>query len=167
MTTKNHSVSEIAALKDYIFAIDFSNIIEKMVSHQKWRRNEAEKTCELYRNFLYLNVKYPEYAPLPPSEDIDEFWHNHILDTKKYIQDCQVIFGGYFHHYPYFGIDGVSTMKDLQQSFQKTQELHHQEFGEYIYAVRRNFLVSKVLALVSASNKKQRSVSSKNMNTGV
>lgn len=137
-----------------------------MVSHQKWRRHEAEKACELYRNFLYLNVKYPECAPLPPSDDVDEFWHNHILDTKKYAQDCQMIFGKYLHHYPYLGIDENSTMEDLKRYFQKTQELHFKEFGEYIYKVKRNFMVSWLLNWVETSNKQQ-SFSTNSVNGGM
>lgn len=153
MTANTISVSELDSSKAYIFSIDFSKIIDKMVSHQRWRRHEAEKACELYRNFLYLNLKYPEFAPLPPSEDVDEFWHNHILDTQKYMVDCQAIFGRYFHHYPYLGIDGQSTIADTERHFQKMQELHFKEFGEYVNAVRRNFLVSWILKLVSASEK--------------
>ena len=127
-----------------------------MVSHQKWKRFEAEKACALYRNFLYLNVKYPDEGPLPPSEDIDEFWHNHILDTKKYINDCQQIFGEYFHHYPYLGFDEKTNMKDLKNFFQRTQDLHFKEFGEYISKVRRNFIVSWLLNWASSKTSEEK-----------
>lgn len=120
---------------DYIMNIDFSLIINKIVSHQKWNRSDAEEVCRLYRNYLILNIKYPD-KKLPPSDDIDEFWHNHILDTKKYRIDCDNIFGFYMDHYPYFGIDGTTNVTDLTNSFDETQKLHHQEFGEYIYEVR-------------------------------
>lgn len=120
---------------DYIMNIDFSLIINKMISHQKWSKKDAEEACRLYRNFLILNIKYPD-KKLPPSEDIDEFWHNHILDTKKYRTDCQEIFGGYFDHYPYFGIYTSDTSDNETSSFQDTQELHNKEFGEYIFEIR-------------------------------
>lgn len=120
----------------YIENLNFSRIIDKMVSHQGWLRSEAEATCELYRHFLFLQKKYPEHAPLPPSEDIDEFWHAHILDTEKYHQDCQIIFGKYAHHYPYFGIDEKTTAVDGARAFALTQQLHQKEFGEPIYATR-------------------------------
>src|SRR5687767_9924066 len=92
--------------KAYIYAIDFKHIINKMVKYDDWLRRDAENTCELYRNFLYLNKKYGKERQLPPSEDVDQFWHNHILDTEKYRADCDAIFGHYLHHYPYLGIDG-------------------------------------------------------------
>ena len=35
--------------------------------------------------------------------DVDEFWHQHILDTRKYRDDCENIFGHYMDHTP--GLD--------------------------------------------------------------
>lgn len=121
----------------YIDTIDFSMIIKKMVEHQGWLQKEAETVCRLYQNFLFLNKKYGGvYPELPPSEDIDEFWHNHILDTKNYRKDCEIIFGAYFDHYPYFGIDGHTTSANLESAFETVQKLHFKEYGEQIFEVR-------------------------------
>lgn len=125
----------VEQLKQTIENLDLSMIINKMVSHQGWSRKDAEEASQLYRNFLFLSVKYPEKS-LPPSEEIDEFWHNHILDTKKYVIDCDLVFGKYLHHYPYFGIDGKTNMGDLGGAFSETQRLHHETFGEYVYEIR-------------------------------
>ncbi len=123
--------------KVYIDAIDFSMIIKKMVEEQGWLREEAETVCRLYRNFLFLNKKYAQdHSALPPSEDIDEFWHNHILDTKNYRKDCKVIFGSYLDHYPYFGIDGRTNFGNLESAFETMQKLHIKEYGEQIFQVR-------------------------------
>lgn len=43
---------------------------------------------------------------LIPNGDIDRFWHEHILDTRRYVADCTELFGGFLHHYPYFGMRG-------------------------------------------------------------
>lgn len=120
---------------EYIRNIDFSMIIEKMVVHRGWRREDAQEACRLYRNFLILVIKYPDKT-LPPSEDIDEFWHYHILDSKKYRDDCKTLFGGHLDHYPYIGIDGKTEMSDASNTFEEVQRLHFEEFGEYIYEVR-------------------------------
>lgn len=128
-------MSQIEKTKQAIENLDFSMIINKMVAHQGWDLDEAEEACRLYRNWLFLTAKYPGKA-LPPSEDIDEFWHNHILDTKKYRTDCQAVFGEFRDHYPYFGIDGTTTMVDLKDAFEETNRLHFEEFGDYIYEVR-------------------------------
>jgi hypothetical protein len=122
-------------LKQSIESIDFSMIIKKMTHHQGWSHDDANEACRLYKNWLFLTLKYPD-KKLPPSEDIDEFWHNHILDTIKYRADCDKLFGKYIDHYPYVGIDGKSTMADGEYTFADTQHLHQVEFGDYIYEVR-------------------------------
>lgn len=34
------------------------------------------------------------------TDDIDEFWHLHILDTIQYRSDCHTIFGTFIEHIP-------------------------------------------------------------------
>ena len=137
MTQPLH-VTSLEEAKAYIYAIDFSQVIDRMVKKDKWKRSEALKACEFYKNYLFLVKKYNDIGVgIPPSDDVDEFWHNHILDTQKYIHDCDVIFGRYLQHYPYFGIDEKSNMQDLNRAFEKMQQLHKKEFGDYVYRVRR------------------------------
>ena len=113
----------------YINSIDFTAIIDKLVNQMGWLQSHALETCDLYRKFLILKKKYGHLYNLPPSEDIDEFWHMHILDTKAYRKDCDIIFDHYLDHYPYLGIDENSNLGDLEIAFQKTQELFALEFG--------------------------------------
>ncbi len=54
-----------------------------------------------YKQFLALMHWYPA-AHLIPSEDIDDVWHTHVLNTDRYQADCATIFGC-FHHFPTFG----------------------------------------------------------------
>ena len=96
---------ELEQAEAYINAIDFSAIIEKMVHQQGWRKKDVWHICRVYRRFLFLKKKYGHQYKLPPSEEIDVFWHHHILDAEKYQKDCQAIFGTYLEHYPYLGID--------------------------------------------------------------
>lgn len=144
-------------IKSYIESIDFSMIIEKMIGVDGWLKKDALKTCQLYRNFLFLKIKYSkEGVNLPPSLDVDEFWHYHILDSEKYRKDCLAIFGDYLHHYPYFGIDSTTNMDDLNSAFQAVQNLHFKEFGEYIVLTRKarnpliNYIMSRLEFLVGA-----------------
>jgi len=134
--------------KEYIYSMDFSDIINKLVVHQGWSRKEAEDLCQIYRNFLYLNKKYDNEGPLPPSEELDEFWHAHILDTKKYRQDTMAIFGRYFDHYPYFGIDGNTDLSDLNTAFEKTKMLYEQEFAEPFENVRFHLVFRWILKIL-------------------
>lgn len=114
---------------DYIELLDFNRIINKLINQMGWRKEHALEACDLYRKFLILKRKYNHLYNLPPSEDIDEFWHMHILDTKAYRKDCEAIFGYYLDHYPYLGIDEHTNLDDLGNAFQKTQELFALEFG--------------------------------------
>lgn len=156
--TNTSQIPSLEEAKSYIDSIDFSMVIDRMVKKNKWKREEVLKACELYRHFLFLQKKYGnEFAELPPSEDIDEFWHNHVLDTKKYMRDCDHIFGHYLHHYPYLGMDGKTNDADAARFFEKTQELHHQEFGDYIHHVRNvrcNQLIFFIKQLVKIGLKK-------------
>lgn len=123
--------------KFYIYSLDFSLIINKLIKYEGWIKKGAINVCQLYKNYLFLNKKYGNrYGLLPPSDEIDSFWHYHILDTKNYQKDCLAIFGEYFHHYPYFGIDQKSNFNDLYASFQILQQLHYQEFGDFIYKIK-------------------------------
>jgi hypothetical protein len=42
---------------------------------------------------------YPD-TMLVGSPEIDDIWHQHVLDTRKYHADCQHLFGFYLHHVP-------------------------------------------------------------------
>lgn len=128
-------------IKKYIDSIDFTQLMAKLINYEGWMKEEVEETCFQYRRFLYLNYKYSLQNPgsLPPSEDMDEFWHAHILDTKAYVRDCQAIFGQYLHHYPYFGIDDQSDEQVLNAAFEKTKALYLQEYGEPLVPTRSKY----------------------------
>lgn len=131
-------MASIKEAKNYIQSIDFSMIIDKMVGYDSWLREDAEETCRLYRNFLFLKKKYGEKGiKVPPSKDIDEFWHYHILDTNKYQIDCENIFGYYLHHHPtYYGAEGDAKLERLKLSLIELQKIHFKEFGEFIKSTR-------------------------------
>ena len=125
----------------YINAMDFHLIQEKLVSGdrllcRKWSEVEAEIAIQYYRNFLFLNKKYlSDYPVLPPMLEVDEVWHQHILDTHQYEADCHRIFGYYFHHYPYFGVRDDQDFSRLEVAFEVIQHLHELEFGERMVSI--------------------------------
>lgn len=92
-----------------------------------WTLEEADVNGEKYRAFLYLIKKYKD-KKIVPTKEIDAFWHAHILDTYKYHDDCQEIFGEYLHHFPYFGMRNEDDEKDLKSSFSETLDLYRKEF---------------------------------------
>lgn len=85
--------------------------------------------CE-YRKLLSLKKWYPKLS-FVPSKLVDKFWHEHILDTQSYADDCNAVFGYFVHHYPYFGIYGDDDQKSLQAAFDETVLLYEKHFGAF------------------------------------
>src|SRR3954451_24839884 len=69
-----------------------------------------------YRKFLALHLLYPE-ADVVPCKIVDEMWHRHILDTAAYRTDCDVIFGQFIDHFPYFGMRGDQDAQNLEDAY--------------------------------------------------
>jgi hypothetical protein len=87
--------------KRHIRNLDLSSLRAKLMETQGWSSEHAEEVEGGYKRFLYaLAHKEPEDMLSPPSQEIDEFWHQHILDTRKYREDCNAVFGHYIDHTP-------------------------------------------------------------------
>jgi hypothetical protein len=94
-----------------------------------WSSEHADRIELGYRRFLKLLAKYPERA-IAPTRDIDDFWHAHILDTRKYADDCMRVFGEFVHHYPYLGLKGEEDRGAHEEAANSMNELFASEFGE-------------------------------------
>jgi len=66
---------------------------------------------------------------LVPNKILDEYWHQHILDTRKYAADCETTFGFFLHHDPYFGIEGEEDRQLNLEAFAVTQQIWEEAFG--------------------------------------
>jgi hypothetical protein len=64
-----------------------------------WTREQAEKAIAHYKQFLSRVYFYPECV-IVPQGDVDQVWHQHILNTQQYDMDCQWLFGYFLHHVP-------------------------------------------------------------------
>lgn len=133
---------DIEQLRQTVLSLDLSQVFARLVNIEGWKKREAEEAITQYRNYLFLRKKYP-HNTLPPSRDIDEVWHAHILHTKEYRQFCASFFGGYLDHDPHLTEEG--SLEKLQYSFTKTQDLYFQEFGSPIYQVTGHSLFGRVL----------------------
>lgn len=67
-----------------------------------------------------------------PHKEVDEVWHMHILDTRKYAADCENIFGHFLHHFPYFGMRGAHDRDDLEKAFARSQKMMLEELGVWL-----------------------------------
>lgn len=93
-----------------------------------WNNETLGQAEKDYKYFVALHLLYPEEI-LVPSKIIDMYWHQHILDTKKYAEDCQSIFGKFLHHDPYFGIGGENDKELNIAAFERTKKLWKESFG--------------------------------------
>ncbi|WP_233217411.1 glycine-rich domain-containing protein [Trinickia dabaoshanensis] len=120
----------IADMYQAIDELDFSRIKAKLMHRRDGviALRQIERAEAGYRRFLKLAAKFPN-APIVPSQEVDEFWHMHILDTQRYSADCERIFGYMIHHDPYSGIDGALEEAQHRALAAASDELAAREFG--------------------------------------
>ncbi len=109
-----------------VSSLDFNQMNSKLVDFYGWSKEDVSLMNDYYKKWLSLHVCYPDLATAP-SIKLDEYWHMHILDTQKYMEDCQLVFGKYLHHYPYFGLEG--DKENLNSGFELTKKLFKHHFG--------------------------------------
>ena len=117
-----------------IQALDLDPIKFKLMDPEEgqgWSREYVNQMAIEYKRFLTLSIKYSEET-IAPSKDVDKFWHGHILDTMKYAEDCQNVFGYFLHHFPYFGMRGEEDAANLAEAGRTTKRLYEEEFAETI-----------------------------------
>lgn len=116
-----------------IQALDLESVKARVMDPELgegWTREYAEAVEGAYKNFLTMAVKYQHEAEdILPSKDVDEFWHTHILQTMKYADDCQAVFGAFLHHNPHIGKLTQADMQKREQHAEKTKQLYQGEFG--------------------------------------
>lgn len=120
------SQSKIDETVAVVNSLDFSQMDSKLVEFYGWAKEDVSLMNDYYKKWLVIHACYPELATAP-SMKLDEYWHMHILDTKKYMEDCQLVFGEYLHHYPYFGLENDTS--DLDSGFELTKELFMKHFN--------------------------------------
>ena len=129
----NSNVMLKTALVDKkILALDLEPIMVKLmdpVEGEGWTLEYVRETEVWYKRFLYLNAVYPDRS-IVPTQAIDSFWHYHILDTQKYAEDCQAVFGYFLHHFPYFGMRGDEDRQNLLDASKQTWDLFRMHFNE-------------------------------------
>src|SRR5260370_35484177 len=80
--------------KRYIQNLELGSVCAKLVEKLGWSEDQATRVEGDYKRFLYSLAHRGEGEVLsPPSQEVDEFWHQHILDTRRYREDCYTAFG--------------------------------------------------------------------------
>jgi len=120
------------ALRQLDALLDLTNVRVKLADVEEGEgmtADELDLAEQEYRRFLALHWAFPE-ADIVPCKLVDEVWHQHILDTQAYHADCDVIFGDYLHHFPYFGMRGDDDVRALGDAYRETLTMYRDAFGE-------------------------------------
>jgi hypothetical protein len=128
LTTKpEHEV--IAAIQ----VLDLESVKLRLMDPElgkNWSRAYAESIEAAYKRYLAMLVKYQDAAEdIMLSKDVDEFWHTHILQTIKYAEDCERVFGTFLHHNPHIGERTAADLEKRSVMAEKTRSLYEREFG--------------------------------------
>lgn len=127
------------ALPESIQSLDLSDLGQKILDddafeaqrrngEQLWDEVRVARALHEYKQFLALMHWHPD-AVLIPSENIDDVWHTHVLNTARYQADCQSIFGCFQHHSPSSGTSDEVQDQHLNDR-DETLQLFEAAFGE-------------------------------------
>jgi hypothetical protein len=115
-------------------ALDLESVRDSLMEKQGWTMERADAARAEYVRFLTLLRMKPGFMLVPwpnvdGQDDLDQFWHQHILDTAKYASDCNRLFGRMIHHNPHVVLgSGQET-----DAVAKTQRLYARTFGSGSY----------------------------------
>lgn len=116
----------------YIEQMDFSRLIARLTVPELstdidplFSVEVCEQMVARYRQFHKLMLIHPN-EKVTPTVAIDIIWHYHILDTRRYWDDCIAIHGIYIHHTPSYADGAGARTQD------NTRRLFKKAFGESI-----------------------------------
>lgn len=113
-------------LCDYRFDDDDSDeFLTRVATTALLSLSEARAALDEYRRFCFLAVTV-DHA-VTPSELIDEVWHTHIIDTRRYERFCADVLQYELHHVPSRGGSG-ETLKH-QRQYADTLDSYRRFFG--------------------------------------
>lgn len=114
-----------------VASIDLTPINEKLRHGEpsRWDAASLLQAEAVYRKFLALHLLH-RAETLVPNLIIDDYWHQHILDTRKYVVDCVAILGDVLHHDPMFGMRDEEDRQANAAAFARTKSLWQRAFGE-------------------------------------
>jgi hypothetical protein len=123
MVTRRRDVENVL---ERLNVVDLRLVRKKLqdpIEGKGWSPAKTGRVELLYRRFLALTFAYRELT-IVPSRDIDDFWHQHILDTRAYADDTSRVFGEFLHHFPYLGMNGPDDKRRLNRAYDQTKQLY-------------------------------------------
>lgn len=87
-----------------------------------WTWQQTVRAINRYKTFLFVSYLYPQVF-LVPTQEIDCVWHCHILHTRKYRQDCIMLFDNFIDHEPEPERSDEMNSPKMEAAFAQTQAL--------------------------------------------
>jgi hypothetical protein len=84
-------------LWDKAVAMDLEPVTMQLVNYHEYSDARARSAERRYRRFFFLKALFASHSA-SPSDEVDEFWHQHIINTAKYAKDCHAVAGCFLHH---------------------------------------------------------------------
>jgi hypothetical protein len=111
-----------------VAAMDLSPVVMQLVNYKGWSMERAAAAERRYRRFFYLKAILPE-GMASPTEEVDEFWHQHIINTRQYGPDCQAVVGRFLHH-TFLSLDDPEQAREAQTVWLATWVCYEALFDE-------------------------------------
>jgi hypothetical protein len=130
MTTAKPRSDDIRAAVAAVDAVDLTMINRKLRHDDPdfWTDAVVAEAERRYRLFLALHLVHSGRT-FSLDKILDDYWHAHILDTRKYTVDCELLFGSYLHHDPYFGLEDDAEWEENLALFADTLDIWESTFG--------------------------------------
>jgi hypothetical protein len=101
--------------------MNLDKIILQVQKHHNWTLDYSIKVSNEYTKFMFLRSKNNK---LSPSNEIDKFWHQHILNTNHYYNFCTENFGKFIHHDPEDANDQIKRIERLNETTKNYKDLY-------------------------------------------
>lgn len=109
-----------------IDALDLTEVVAAAQEENGWTDGQAAAAAGRYRDFLWvvlnsLGERNGNVAAI--SRSADEVWHQHVLWTRKYRNDCATVFGPgrFLDHIPLYALP--RTDADIEVTRQRYRDL--------------------------------------------
>lgn len=99
----------------------------RLARENRWPLPFARRVADEYRRFLFL-ARLAGH-PVTPSDQVDQAWHLHLLDSESYWEDlCRGVLGRPLHHGPTRG--GAHESTKFHDWYARTLDSYRRLFGE-------------------------------------
>ena len=118
--------------------IDLSFVVSKAKEKYQWADQHASEAMHLYLSGLYICRNYPKRCFAAISHSGDAIWHQHIIDTQKYADDCNILLWRFLSRQPIYGNpsgDDDRVYNDTVAEFGWTPADLGRTSGSYSYGV--------------------------------